>query len=109
MSVAGLTSYIQTLLEQDDQLRQICVIGEVSSANRHSSGLFFTLGAPGAKTIVSCVIWNGYLHQFFNMPVKGELIVILGHMRLYPFRGQYLLLVAQALPAGEGLQALRYR
>jgi len=41
LSVAGLTAYIQVLLEQDNQLRQVWVTGEVSSANRHRSGLFY--------------------------------------------------------------------
>lgn len=109
VSVAGLTSYIQTLLEEDDQLRQVCVIGEVSSANRHSSGLFFTLGDPNAKATISCAIWNSYLHQLLTLPVKGEQIIVLAHMRVYPPRGQYQLIVTQVLPAGEGLQALRYR
>jgi exodeoxyribonuclease VII large subunit len=36
-------------------------------------------------------------------------MIILGSMRVYPQRGQYQLSVWQALPAGEGLQALRYR
>jgi exodeoxyribonuclease VII large subunit len=43
------------------------------------------------------------------VPVSGEQLIILGSLRVYPQRGQYQLSVWQALPAGEGLQALRYR
>ncbi|MGA7937574.1 MAG: exodeoxyribonuclease VII large subunit, partial [Kovacikia sp.] len=58
LSVAGLTAYIQVLLEQDNQLRQIWVTGEVSSASRYRSGLFFTLQDPDVKAAINCVVWN---------------------------------------------------
>jgi len=109
LSVAGLTDYIQELLEQDDQLRQVWVTGEVSSANRHRSGLFFTLQDPDSKALIQCVVWSSQLSKLVQLPVSGEQLIILGSLRVYPQRGQYQLNVWQALPAGEGLQALRYR
>lgn len=109
LSVAGLTAYIQALLEYDDQLRQVWVTGEVSSANRHRSGLFFTLQDPDGKAAINCVVWNSQLDKLVQMPTQGEQAVVLGSIRLYPQRGQYQLTVWQTLPAGEGLLALRYR
>ena len=109
LSVAGLTAYIQALLEQDDQLRQVWVTGEVSSANRHRSGLFFTLQDPDAKAAISCVVWNSQLDKLVQMPTQGEQLIVLGSIRLYPQRGQYQLTAWQALPCGVGLLALRYR
>ncbi len=109
LSVAGLTGYIQELLEQDEQLRQVWVTGEVSSANRYRSGLFFTLQDPDAKASISCVVWNSHLDRLATLPATGEQLIILGRIHLHPQRGQYQLIVWQALPAGEGLRALRYR
>ncbi len=109
LSVAGFTTYIQALLEQDNQLRQVWVTGEVSSANRHRSGLFFTLQDPDTKAAISCVVWNSQLEKVVQQPVQGEQLIVLGSIRLYPQRGQYQLNVWQVLPAGEGLLALRYR
>ncbi|MFQ4140741.1 exodeoxyribonuclease VII large subunit [Chlorogloeopsis sp. ULAP02] len=109
VSVAGLTDYIRFLLEQDEQLRQIWVIGEVSSVNHHRSGLFLTLQDPDAGAAIKCVVWNSQLPKLMQMPIVGEQIVILGSMRVYPQRGEYQLSVWQALPAGVGLQALRYQ
>lgn len=109
LSVSGLTSYIQDLLEQDDQLRQVWVTGEVSSANPHRSGLFFTLQDPDGKATIRCVAWSSQLARLAQLPVRGEQLIVLGSIRLYPQRGEYQLTVWQALPAGEGLQALRYR
>jgi exodeoxyribonuclease VII large subunit len=109
LSVAGLTAYIQLLLEQDDQLRQVWITGEVSSATRYKSGLFFTLQDPDAKAAIQCVIWNSQLHKLATLPVQGEQLILLGRIHVQPHRGSYQLIVWQALPAGEGLRALRYR
>lgn len=109
ISVAGLTAYIQLLLEQDDQLRQVWVTGEVSSTKPSRSGLFFTLQDPQTKAAISCVVWNSQLGKLAQMPTVGEVAIALGTIRLYPQRGQYQLSIWQVLPAGEGLLALRMR
>lgn len=109
LSVAGLTAYIQALLEQDDQLRQVWVTGEVSSASRYRSGLFFTLQDPDAQAAINCVVWNNQLNRLATLPEPGEQLIILGRVQVHPQRGNYQLIVWQALPAGEGLRALRYR
>jgi exodeoxyribonuclease VII large subunit len=109
LSVGGVTGYIQEVLEQDEQLRQIWITGEVTSATRYRSGLFFTLQDPDVKASISCVVWNSYLERLATLPTAGEQIIILGRIHVHPQRGQYQLVVWQALPAGEGLRALRYR
>ncbi|MBD2464933.1 exodeoxyribonuclease VII large subunit [Oscillatoria sp. FACHB-1407] len=109
LSVAGLTAYIQALLEHDDQLRQVWVTGEVSSATRYRSGLFFTLQDPDAQASISCVVWSSQINKLATLPAQGEQLIILGRIHVHPQRGSYQLMVWQALPAGEGLRALRYR
>lgn len=109
LSVAGLTAYIQALLEQDSQLQQIWVTGEVSSANRYRSGLFFTLQDPDEKAAISCVVWNSQINKLVTAPTAGDQVIVLGRIHVHPQRGQYQLIVWQVLPAGEGLRALRYR
>lgn len=109
LSVAGLTAYIQALIEQDDQLRQVWLTGEVSSANRYRSGLFFTLQDPDAKAAIQCVVWSSQLHKLTTLPAPGEQLILLGRVHVQPHRGSYQLIVWQALPAGEGLRALRSR
>ncbi len=109
LSVAGLTTYIQALLEQDNQLRQVWVTGEVSSATRYRSGLFFTLQDPDAEAAISCVVWSNQLNRLATLPAAGEQLILLGRVHVHPQRGSYQLIIWQALPAGEGLRALRYR
>jgi len=109
LSVAGLTDYLKLLLEQDEILRQVWVTGEVSSTNHHQSGLFFTLKDTDSTASIKCVAWKSQVAKLAQMPVTGEQLIILGSIRIYPQRGEYQLTVWQALPAGVGLQALRYQ
>jgi exodeoxyribonuclease VII large subunit len=109
LSVSGLTEYIQALLEQDEELLQVWITGEVSNVSRHRSGLFFTLQDPAEQAVLQCVVWTGYLEKLAILPESGEQIIVLGRIRLYPQRGQYQLTVWQVLPAGEGLRSLRYQ
>jgi exodeoxyribonuclease VII large subunit len=109
ISVAGLTEYIQLLLEDDDRLRQVWVVGEVSSENPHRSGLFFVLQDTEQKAMISCVVWQSQLAKLATFPQKGEQVILLGSVKLYPGQGRYQLTVWQCLPAGAGLKALRYR
>jgi len=109
LSVAGLTLYIQTLLEEDDVLQQIWVTGEVSSVSRYPTGLFFTLQDPDAKAAINCVVWSSQLPKLSALPTSGEQLILLGRIKLHPQRGQYQLVVWQILPGGQGLMSLRYR
>lgn len=107
LSVAGVTTYIQELLEQDNVLQQVWITGEISSASSYRSGLFFTLQDPDAKAAISCVVWNSHLDRLITVPTPGQQFVILGRVHLHQQRGQYQLFVWQVLPAGSGLRALR--
>ena len=109
LSVAGLTSYIQDLLEGDRQLQQVWVTGEVSSINDHRRGLFFTLCDPDGGAAIRCVVWHSQRSKLIQQPKRGEQLIVLASIRVYPKRGEYQLAVFQVLAAGEGLQALRYQ
>lgn len=109
VGVAGLTDYIQTLLETDRHLTSLWVVGEVSSARQHSSGCFFTLQEPDGSAAISAVVWRSQLPKLAAVPAVGSQVVVLGSIKLYPKRGTYQLTVWQVLPGGDGLQALRYR
>jgi exodeoxyribonuclease VII large subunit len=47
--------------------------------------------------------------RFTTPPTKGEQVIVLGALKLYPGQGRYQLTVWQCLPAGVGLQSLQYQ
>ena len=107
LSVAGLTSYLQDLLEGDRNLQSVWLTGEVSNVSHHPSGCFFTLCDTDKSAAIRCVVWNSQRQKLVQMPAKGEQLLVLGSIRVYKNRGEYQLTVVQSLPGGEGLEALR--
>ncbi|MEA5419433.1 exodeoxyribonuclease VII large subunit [Spirulina sp. CCNP1310] len=107
LSVAGLTDYLKSTLEEDPNLRHIWVVGEVTAAKQHPVGLFLTLGDPDAEAQIQGVVWNGVRSRLKHQPRPGERVAVLGSLSLYSKRGEYRLQIVQILPQGEGFQALR--
>ena len=108
ISVAGITFYIKEILEQDYQLQQISVIGEVSSTNLNSGSLYFTLSESDNSASIPCAIWRNTLQNIHHKPQKGEQIIVTGTISFYLPRGNYKLIVNTVYLAGEGIQNLRY-
>ena len=108
ISVAGITFYIKEILEQDYQLQQISVIGEVSSTNLNSGSLYFTLSESDNSASIPCAIWRNALQNIHHQPQKGEQIIVTGTISFYLPRGNYKLIVNTVYLAGEGIQNLRY-
>ena len=109
LSVGGLVDYIKALLEEDNHLRQVWVVGEVSSANHHSKGLFFNLADLDDKATISCVAWRSQFAKLSALPKVGDQVTVLGTVKVYPQRSSYQITVWQVLPTGDGLKALRLR
>lgn len=109
IGVAGLVDYIKSVLEDDPTLRQVWVVGEVSSANNHPKGLFFTLTDLDGKTAINAVAWRSQWDRLTTIPTVGDQVIVLGSVKVYPQRSSYQLTVWQVLPGGDGLKALRYR
>ncbi|MBE9157771.1 exodeoxyribonuclease VII large subunit [Nodosilinea sp. LEGE 06152] len=109
LSVGGLVDYIKAVLEDDPTLRQVWVVGEVSSANNHAKGLFFTLTDPDTGAAINAVAWRSQQARLTTMPTVGDQVIALGTVKVYPQRSSYQLTVWQVLPSGDGLKALRYR
>lgn len=111
LSVAGLTEYIKTLLEEDFYLKDICVTGEVSDARLSQTGhLYFDLiDTNNSAGIIKCVVWKSLISKLANRPTNQKEFIIWGHLALYLPHGKYQLIVDRAKLVGEGLQSQRFQ
>jgi exodeoxyribonuclease VII large subunit len=100
-TVSDLTRYLRELLENDFNLQDLWVEGEVSNISRPSSGhLYFTLKDAGAS--LRCVMWrNAVLRQAY-LPGDGEAVEVHGAIGVYEAGGIYQLYADLLRPAGEG-------
>ncbi|HAJ38585.1 MAG TPA: exodeoxyribonuclease VII large subunit, partial [Chloroflexi bacterium] len=100
-TVSKLTAHLVRIFEQDDVLRDVQVVGEVSNWKRAASGhIYFRLKDAGAA--ISAVMWKGSALTHSWLPRDGDLVIAHGYVGVYPEGGAYQLYTNRLLPAGKG-------
>ena len=107
LTVTAVTLHIRQLLEQDDALRDLVILGEVSNWKRAASGhIYFRLKDAGAT--INAVMWkNAALAQAW-LPREGDQVLAHGYVGVYPESGAYQLYVNRLQPAGKGQLYARF-
>ena len=101
LSVAEITRYISNVIEGDEILSDISVIGEVSNLSKPGSGhIYFTLKDSIAS--LRCVIWKPNAAQLTVSLQDGISLQVHGYIGVYERSGQYQLYADTIRPAGEG-------
>lgn len=100
-SVTELTRYIRSLFEEDAQLQDIWVQGEISNFSRPSSGhLYFTL--KDNTSSLRCVMWRSQVARLRVLPRDGDAVEVHGSLNVYEAGGQYQLYADILRPIGQG-------
>ncbi len=106
-TVSEVNHYIKDIFDQDDNLYNIQVIGEVSNFKRYPSGhCYFTL--KDSETQLKCVM---YRYRAINLkfePKNGETVIAVGRIGVYERDGAYQLYTDLLLPKGAGDLHLAY-
>lgn len=101
LSVSEVTERIKALLEEDEELADVRVAGEISNLSRPASGhVYFTLKDAGAQ--IRCVMWRSAVLRLRRLPVNGDAVVARGHVSVYERDGQYQLYVDSLVASGLG-------
>ncbi|HWQ82990.1 MAG TPA: exodeoxyribonuclease VII large subunit, partial [Anaerolineales bacterium] len=100
-SVSEVTRYIRSLFEEDSQLQDIWVEGEISNFSRPSSGhLYFTL--KDSTSSLRCVMWRSQAARVKVLPRDGDAVEVHGSLNVYEAGGQYQLYADILRPVGQG-------
>lgn len=101
LTVSKLTAHLVRLFEQDDALRDVQVVGEISNWKRAASGhIYFRLKDEGAT--LNAVMWKGNALTHSWLPRDGDQVIAHGYIGVYPESGAYQLYANRLLPAGKG-------
>lgn len=109
-TVSQLTAYLQQLIADEEALRDLWVLGEVSNATKSTSGHFyFTL--KDAFASLRCVMWRQQVSYQLFLPKNGDLIIAHGYLDIYPPNGTYQLYADNLIGVGAGVlyQEFLYR
>lgn len=101
LSVGDITRYLRELMDSDEILRDVWVMGEVSNASVPTSGhMYFTLKDQSAS--LKCVMWKAQVMRLRFTLRAGMAVEAHGAISVYEQGGQYQLYVDAIRPAGEG-------
>lgn len=101
LSVSQLNGYIKSLLDRDENLDDITIVGEISNFKRHSSGhWYFSLKDEGSA--LSAAMFRGANRSVTFMPDNGMRIIAHGKISVYVPSGSYQIIVDRMMPDGVG-------
>ena len=100
-TVGEVTDYIRILLEENPDLQDIWIEGEISNVSFPPSGhVYFTLKDENAS--MRCVIWK-WTAQYLPLHIEdGMAIAVHGRLAVYEKGGQYQFYVDSLRFHGEG-------
>ncbi len=102
-TVSQVNGYIRYLLESDEYLSNIRIIGEISNLypphlkNKH---VYFTLKDESSK--IKCIIFSNFLNFLKVFPQNGMKVIVEGRIGVYERTGEYSIYVSQVYPQGVG-------
>lgn len=101
MSVSELTAAIKETIENEPNLREVVVKGEISNFKNHGSGHFyFTL--KDQDSVIKTVMFKHANKHLRFIPRDGQQVIIIGYVGVYPQGGSYQLYATSLHSAGEG-------
>jgi len=100
-TVSKLNNYIKKLFENDFNLQDIWILGEISNFKLHSSGhMYFVL--KDKESQIKCIMFRGNNYTLRFMPGDGMKVKLRGDISVYEKRGEYQLYVKEIIEAGKG-------
>lgn len=106
-TVSEATRYIKQLLEDDPQLPEVWIRGEVSNYKQHSRGhMYFTIKDDASR--MQAVMFAGHNRFLRFKPENGMNVLIRGEINVYEPYGQYQFYAKEMQPDGIGSLHVAY-
>ena len=100
-TVSELTDYVRDLFENDHQMHDVAIIGELSNVSRPQSGhVYFSL--KDKASTIQCVMWRSVASRLVYFPNDGDRVIVSGHVTIYPSGGRYQLYASTIESVGAG-------
>ncbi|MBE3551630.1 MAG: exodeoxyribonuclease VII large subunit [Kyrpidia tusciae] len=101
LTVSELTAYVRDLLDRDELLQDVWVMGEISNFTHHSSGhMYFSLKDAGSR--IRAVMFASRNRKLIFRPEEGMKVVARGRVAVFDRDGTYQLYVEEMQPEGVG-------
>lgn len=108
LTVSQLNAYTRSIIEQDMNLSNVFVVGEISNfVNHYRSGhLYMTI--KDETSSIKAVMFAGNAGRLKFNPENGLSVIIRGRVSIYERDGQYQLYIDDMQPDGVGALSLAF-
>lgn len=108
LSVTQLNSYVKSIIEQDINLNNVFVVGEISNFVDHYRSGHLYMSIKDNQSVISAVMFAGNASKLKFKPENGMSVIIRGRVSLYERDGKYQLYIDDMQPDGVGALALAF-
>ena len=107
ITITQLTRYIKYKIDNDVNLNQVFIKGEISNFKAHSRGhYYFTLKDEGSR--INAVMFQSQTKNLKFMPEDGMKVLITGKISVYEANGGYQIYVSDMVEDGVGNLYIAY-
>ena len=107
-TVTSLNNYTKSLLEEDYNLADVAVEGEISNfVNHYKSGHYY-LALKDENALIKTVMFSSYNRKLSFVPENGMKVIVRGKVSLYERDGTYQLYATDMFQSGIGLRHLAF-
>ena len=100
-SVTEITNKLSRIIEQQPQLQNVWVRGQISNLSRPASGhIYFTL--KDGKSNIKGVLWRSSASRLKFLPRDGDEVLVQGGISIYAASSNYQIIVNDIEPIGVG-------
>ena len=101
ITVGALTRYIKYKFDNDANLQNIAIKGEISNFKRHSRGHFyFTIKDEESR--ISAIMFASQTNSVQFEPIDGTKVLVRGRISVFPSTGNYQIYVDEMIEDGVG-------
>jgi exodeoxyribonuclease VII large subunit len=101
LTITALTRYLKYKFEQDPNLMQVYIKGEISNFKAHTTGhYYFSLKDDNSK--INAIMFKTNASKLNFVPKEGMKVLVTGSIRIYEATGNYQIYVSDMIEDGVG-------
>ncbi|MGL5972542.1 MAG: exodeoxyribonuclease VII large subunit [Oscillospiraceae bacterium] len=108
LTVTQINQYIKSIIEQDKNLDNILMVGEISNFTNHYSSGHFYFTLKDEKSSIKAVMFKSYASNVDFTPKNGMKVLVRGKINVYVNNGNYQILCTEIVPHGLGSQDIAF-
>ena len=101
LTITAITRYLKYKFEQDSNLMQVYIKGEISNFKAHTTGhYYFSLKDDNSK--INAIMFKTNTAKLNFIPTEGMKVLVTGSIRIYEATGNYQIYVSDMIEDGVG-------